>query len=437
MNSKSNIIYLVTILLLISNCSLDTKTGLWSNSEKIKLENDKIEIIFKDAEILEKEFNPNIKINLKDNYKKNSFVANLTNNNGIVDFNGSLKNISKYKFSKISQFDSYQPELLITNKKSLIFFDDKGSILNFDNNKKLIWKTNIYSKLEKKSKPKLYFSSNDNILIVTDSLANYYALDIINGNLIWLKKNSAPFNSQIKILNNKFFVVDFENILRCFSMKDGSEVWNYKTEKSFIKSQQKLSLIIKNDKLVFINTLGDLSSIDINTGNLVWQTPTQSSSIYENYFSLKNSDIIYENEMIYFSNNKNNFFGIDFNNGTIRWKQSINSNLRPTFVDGLILTITLEGYLVAIDSRNGNILRITSIFDKIKNYKKKGIKPIGFVVVKDKIFLSLNNGRLLIIDTLTGKPMDIIKIDNKKISRPYFLDNDMFVIVDNAILKLN
>ena len=437
MNSKSNIIYLVTILLLISNCSLDTKTGLWSNSEKIKLENDKIEIIFKDAEILEKEFNPNIKINLKDNYKKNSFVANLTNNNGIVDFNGSLKNISKYKFSKISQFDSYQPELLITNKKSLIFFDDKGSILNFDNNKKLIWKTNIYSKLEKKSKPKLYFSSNDNILIVTDSLANYYALDIINGNLIWVKKNSAPFNSQIKILNNKFFVVDFENILRCFSMKDGSEVWNYKTEKSFIKSQQKLSLIIKNDKLVFINTLGDLSSIDINTGNLVWQTPTQSSSIYENYFSLKNSDIIYENEMIYFSNNKNNFFGIDFNNGTIRWKQSINSNLRPTFVDGLILTITLEGYLVAIDSRNGNILRITSIFDKIKNYKKKGIKPVGFVVVKDKIFLSLNNGRLLIIDTLTGKPMDIIKIDNKKISRPYFLDNDMFVIVDNAILKLN
>ena len=437
MNSKSNIIYLVTILLLISNCSLDTKTGLWSNSEKIKLENDKIEIIFKDAEILEKEFNPNIKINLKDNFKKNSFVGNLTNNNGIVDFNGSLKNISKYKFSKISQFDSYQPELLITNKKSLIFFDDKGSILNFDNNKKLIWKTNIYSKLEKKSKPKLYFSSNDNILIVTDSLANYYALDIINGNLIWVKKNSAPFNSQIKILNNKFFVVDFENILRCFSMKDGSEVWNYKTEKSFIKSQQKLSLIIKNDKLVFINTLGDLSSIDINTGNLVWQTPTQSSSIYENYFSLKNSDIIYENEMIYFSNNKNNFFGIDFNNGTIRWKQSINSNLRPTFVDGLILTITLEGYLVAIDSRNGNILRITSIFDKIKNYKKKGIKPIGFVVVKDKIFLSLNNGRLLIIDTLTGKPMDIIKIDNKKISRPYFLDNDMFVIVDNAILKLN
>ena len=220
-------------------------------------------------------------------------------------------------------------------------------------------------------------------------------------------------------------------------MKDGSEVWNYKTEKSFIKSQQKLSLIIKNDKLVFINTLGDLSSIDINTGNLVWQTPTQSSAIYENYFSLKNSDLIAENKIIYFSNNKNEFFAIDERNGVIKWKQNLNSNLRPTFADGLVFTVTIEGYLVAIDSRNGNILRMTNVLNKIKNYKQKNIKPEGFIITSNRIYLSLNNGRLIIIDTASGKPIDIKKIDNEKISRPYVLNNDMFIIRDNAILKLN
>ena len=30
-----------------------------------------------------------------------------------------------------------------------------------------------------------------------------------------------------------------------------------------------------------------------------------------------------------------------------------------------------------------------------------------------------------------------IKIDNEKISRPYVLNNDMYIIKDNAILKLN
>ena len=426
------------LFLFISNCSLDTKTGLWSQSEKLSSENENVEEkLFEDTEIYEKEFNPELKIRLKKNLKKNSFVNNLLNNNGVIQFNGKLSKISKYRFSKISQFDYYQPELLITKKNTLIFFDEKGTILNFSDNGKLIWKNNIYSKNDKKNNPILYFASNDQTLVVSDSIAKYYAINLNNGELLWSKNNSSPFNSQVKIFKDKFFTIDFENILRCYSIKDGKEIWSFKSEKSFIKSQQKLSFIINDNKLVFINTLGDLSSIDIETGNLVWQTPTQSSAIYENYFSLKNSDLIAENKTIYFSNNKNEFFAIDERNGVIKWKQNLNSNLRPTFADGLVFTVTLEGYLAAIDSRNGNIVRMTNVLNIIKNYKKKNIKPEGFIIANDKIYLSLNNGRLVIIETLNGKPIDIKKIDNEKISRPYILNNNMFIVRDNAIIKLN
>ncbi len=426
------------LFLFILNCSLDTKTGLWSQSEKIKSENENVtEKLFEDTEVHQKEFNSELKIRLKNNIKKNSFVNNLTNNNGILEFDGKLSKISKYKFSKISQFDYYQPELLITKKNTIIFFDEKGTILNFSSNNKLIWKNNIYSKNEKKQNPILYFASNDKTLLVADSIAKYYAINLKNGELIWSNNNSAPFNSQAKIFNDKFFVVDFDNILRCYSIIDGKEIWNFKSEKSFIKSQQKLSFIINDNKLVFINTLGDLSSIDIKTGNLIWQTPTQSSAIYEDYFSLKNSDLIVENEIIFFSNNKNEFFAIDERNGAIKWKQNLNSNLRPTFSDGLVFTVTIEGYLAVIDARNGNIVRMTSVLNIIKNYKKKNIKPEGFIITNDKIYLSLNNGRLVIIEILNGKPTDIKKIDNEKISRPYILNNYMFIIRDNAILKLN
>ena len=428
---------LFIIFLFITNCSLDTKSGLWTKSEKLDSENKKLKIkIFEENEIFEKEFNVNLKIRLKNNIKKNSFVNNLVNNNGIINFDGSIDKIKKFKFSKIDQFDNYQPELLITNN-NLIFFDNKGTVLNFSSDTELIWKKNYYSKREKKLNPILYFAANDQTLIIADSISKYYAINLNNGELNWSKNNIAPFNSQIKIFNDKFFVVDFENILRCFSIKDGKEIWNFKTEKSFIKSQQKLSLIINNNRVIFINTLGDVSSIDIDSGNLTWQTTTQSRDIYENYFSLKNSDLISEKNTIYFSNNQNEFFAIDQRNGVIKWKQTLNSNLRPTFADSLVFTVTLEGYLVAIDSRNGNIVRMTNIINKIKNYKKENIKPIGFIVSLDKMYLSLSNGRLIIIETLTGKPIDIIKIDNEKISRPYVLNNEMFIIRDNAILKLN
>ncbi len=432
----NKIFYLLIITLFLSNCSVDTKSGIWSKPKKIK--NQKVvEKIFDEKEVYDKEFNTELKINLKENYKENSFINNLTNNNGLISFDGKLKKVSKYKFKKISQFDFFQPELLISDLNNIIFFDDKGTILNFDQSSKIIWKKNIYKKSEKKNNPILYFAANKKILIVADNVARYHAINLSNGETIWSKRNSSPFNSQVKIYKDKFFVIDSDNVLRCFSIENGKELWNFKTEKSFIKSQQKLSLVISENKVIFLNTLGDVSSVNIDTGKLLWQTPTQSTAIYESSFTLKNSDLIVEKNIIYFSNNKNQFYALNKKTGVILWKQNLNSNLRPSFIDGLVFTITIEGYLAVIDGRNGNIVRMTNVTDKIKKYKKKDIKPVGFIIGKENIYASYDNGIIVVINVQNGKSLEIVKIDNEKISRPYIFNNEMFIIKDNAILKLN
>ena len=55
----------------------------------------------------------------------------------------------------------------------------------------------------------------------------------------------------------------------------------------------------------------------------------------------------------------------------------------------------------------------------------------------NNIYLSTDNGRLLVIDIKTGKTKSILKIDNEKISRPIIINNNLFVVKDNAIIKLN
>ena len=106
--------------------------------------------------------------------------------------------------------------------------------------------------------------------------------------------------------------------------------------RTFIKSQKKQSLVILNGKIYFNNSIGDISAVDVNSGNLIWQTPTQSSSIYESAFLLKTSDLVANNESIMLSNNKNEFFSINANTGVLNWKQKINSNLRPSIIDNFI-----------------------------------------------------------------------------------------------------
>ena len=430
-------IVLFLIILLITNCSLDNKSGIWTKSEKIKVEKKLIiSELFKKEESLSKEFNSNVKIQLKSYLSNNSFLNNLSNNNGRVNYNGNLKSLSKFKYSTIDNFDEIEPEIVFEGN-NIIFFDNKGSILKFDQFSKLIWKKNYYKKTEKKQKPILSFANNQKTLVIVDNFAKYYAINIKTGELLWSKRNSAPFNSQIKIYKDKFFVTDFDNVLKCFSIKDGKELWNVKTETTFIKSQKKLSLVILSGKVYFNNSIGDISAVDVNSGNLIWQTPTQSSSIYESAFLLKTSDLVANDESILLSNNKNEFFSINANTGVLNWKQKINSNLRPTIVDNLVFTVTMEGFLVVVENPTGNIIRVTNVFDRFKKKKKSKIKPVGFIVGASNIYLTTDNGRLIIIDILSGKSSLILKIDNEKISRPFILNKNLFIVKDNAIIKLD
>ena len=60
----------------------------------------------------------------------------------------------------------------------------------------------------------------------------------------------------------------------------------------------------------------------------------------------------------------------------------------------------------------------------------------SFIISKDKIFLSLSNGRLLKVSIEDGKTKEIIKIDSGKISRPYILNKNMYILRDNSIIKV-
>ena len=296
---------------------------------------------------------------------------------------------------------------------------------------------NYYTKVEKKLRPILQFANNDKYLIVADNIAKYYLLDINNGKLIWSSNNLAPFNSQIKIYQDKFFIVDLSNTLRCFSIKDGKEIWNIKTENSLIRSQKKLSMVIVDDTIYFNNSLGDISAVNISKGELLWQLPTQNSLIYESAFSLQTSDLISDKETLFFSNNKNQFFSIDIKTGSFNWENKINSNLRSTLIGNYLISVSIEGYLIITKKKTGDIIRVTDIFQNFKIKNRTKIKPTGFVVGLNKIYLSTSNGRLLVVDVASGKTISTLKISNDRISKPFIQNKNLFLIKDNSIIKLN
>ena len=431
----NRLIVLIISIFFLTQCSVSEKINPWKGGEKKIEKVKKIKKVLTNEKKIINEFNENLKLDLT-NIKTNNTIVDNRNNFGIQDYEGLINKIGNYKFAKledINQLD-FKPIFL---KDGLVFFDKKGTIIRYSNNRKILWKKNFYSKSEKRLKPKLNFIIDGKNLVIADNIAKLYSLNIDSGELNWSQNGSYPFNSEIKKINNKFFVVDYKNTLKCYDLSDGKECWELKTEDSFTMANSKFSLIIIKNDVIFSNSIGDITAVDINSGLIKWQLPTQSSNILNETYNFKISKLVSDENSIYFSNNKNEFYSIDYKTGTINWINEINSNLTPIINNNFIFTVSDEGYLYVLDKIKGNIIRINYLFENYKLKIRKKIKPIGFSIGNTNLYLTNNDGKMIIVDLNSGKVIDIQKISGNLVSKPFIYNQNLFVIKNGSIAQYN
>ena len=432
----NKVLIFVFLLLTSTNCSFDNKTGIWTKDTEISTnEKKQSQLLFKSPQINNKEFNPDLLVSMPItiNYDEKKTYEN--NDVGIQNIKNKIKIISKYNFSKIKNFNNFDHNLVFY-KNDVIFFDKSGTIFKIDNESKVLWKNNVYSKNDKKLNPILNFSIKDKTLIVTDNLSKYYAINIITGKVLWVKTHITNFISQIKIDDNQVYIFDANNTLNSFSLIDGSEKWNFQTDRDFIKSQKKTSIVFDNENVYFNNTNGDVYSLDKKNGNLIWVTSTKKNENINQTFLTNYSELVLNENEIYISDNQNNFFSLDVRNGFIKWSQNISSDLRPIIYKDIIFTISAEGFLFLVDKINGNIIRVNDLFKDFNLKQRKKLYPKGFVMNNENIFLTINNGIVLIIKISTGKLISILKVSRDEISKPLINNQFMYIVKDNQIIKL-
>ena len=428
-------IFILIGLILLNNCSLNEDSKIWKNKENKLEKNKNITKFFSQDNKVDKVFNENLKLDIKE-IKGRSKNKENQNNVGSQLFKGEFSKKAKYKFSKFDEINKldFKPSFL---NDEIIFFNNKGSIIKYDQNKKVIWKKNHYSKAEKKLNPKLNFLIDGQNLLIADNIAKYYSVKINTGEINWSKNNIYPFNSDIKKFEDKMFVVDYKNTLRCFSIKDGNECWNLQTDDSFTISNNKYSIIIVDNNVIFSNSIGDITAVDVNTGLITWQLPTQSSSIINETYNFKNSSLVSDGNSIFFSNSKNEFYSIDVKTGGINWINEINSNIKPILLGNFIFTVSNKGYLFVVDKNKGNIIRITDLLINYKEKKRNNVVPVGFVIGNNNLYLTNSDGMMIVSELELGNVVKVERVSGGVLSEPFIFNENLYVVRNGAIIQYN
>lgn len=437
MNKIFRYILVFSLSTFLFECSFDDKTGIWIDKPKQKTANTVLIKLSDNQNKFQKELNPELNINFNSQAKINDKWVmsglNYSNLTSHLKFDGQINKFSKYKFKKI-RLNAAKESPLIVEENYFITVSEKGSIVKFVNRRKVQWSKNIYSKKEKRKIGSISLALYKGKLYAIDNLGKYYAIDVDTGEIIWVKRHKAIFNSQVKITKNKILAVDSDNVINCFSTTDGKQIWKFETPSTFIKTNKKLSIVITPDSVLFSNTLGDIAKININTGELIWSLPTQNTLIQHETDFLETSDIVLFKKNIFFSNNFSKLYSTNIDSGILNWVLNINSNLRPILIENFLFTVSKEGYLIVIDSIKGTIIRSNYILSKFKTKQRKKLFMQGFLIASNKVYITTNLGYLIICSVNTGKVEKVSKFSNSQLSEPIISNNNLYISTNKSLV---
>lgn len=446
MNNKlKNIIFLFCCFFIL-NCSFDKKTGFWSGSdnEKKRLSElrkeeraqlKRIKVYSSDT-IFNEEITPanSVELTKPDNVKFWTMSGkNLQNFLGHIYLTGIENNHFKKKIGKSKNASLKKTSAPIFSDNSILVTDDKGFIYKTDLNGKINWKKNIYKKMYKRIHKNLVLSIHEDVVYVADNIGFVYAVSFINGELIWLKNHGIPIKSNVKIFDGKMFVINQDNRILCYDIKDGSKIWDVRSLESFIKLQNFLGLAIsKNGKLIVLNSAGDLFKANTKNGRVDWYFSATGATFAHDSDFMNSSEIVLTDDDIIFSASSSTF-SFNQKDGYLNWKSEVSSSILPIINGNNIFLTTDNGYFVNLDKSSGKIIWSTNVF-KILKEKKQNTHVSGFVLGSNKVYITTYNGFLIVASAITGEVESFKKIGEKITSMPVIYDSSLYILTQNSSL---
>ncbi len=246
---------------------------------------------------------------------------------------------------------------------------------------------------DKTPPPIVYFGSSNNI---------FYALNALNGSLLWKYQSTKPFVSSATYNNGTVYMAGIDGYVYSFDALDGTVKWKNQLNSIGIESN-----VVFNNGILFVGTDDDyFYALDANTGAIKWRfltggnissSPTllndqvffgsDDSKMYclnaltgELKWSFKTGDIInisgpaLVNGILYFGCRDKNLYALNANTGVLVWKYFVtNISLEmssPTVSNGIVYiggwgTFPVngtKGSLYAVDALTGKL-----IWEKLQN----------------------------------------------------------------------
>ncbi len=231
--------------------------------------------------------------------------------------------------------------------------------------------------------------SINNLFLLKLDNDDLYLIDPVNQDIIWKSESrNIPLrtkgSSMPLIHEDNVFIARDNGSIASYNKVNGALNWftitSSRSGRNDLESQRdaEMDIRIERDKLYYGHFQGNLTSLDKNSGKIIWSSP----------FSIASNISLTSNSIIG-STTENTLISLDKTSGFLNWKQELNDTItEPFIIDNIAMVVTTSGLLIGHDLENGSRVFEKDIGLDINHQTQ-------FITNKNKVYFQSENGKIV------------------------------------------
>ncbi len=226
----------------------------------------------------------------------------------------------------------------------------------------------------------------NNLFLLKLDNDDLYLIDPSSQDVVWKSESqNIPLRtkgaSMPLVQNNTVYIARDNGSLSAYDKTNGTLKWltviSSRSGRNDLESQRdaEMNILSSNNRLFYGHYQGDITSLDMNTGDIIWSSPIS----FINNLSIHDSSI-------FGSTTSNILVSLDKSSGFMNWKNKVNKDItEPFIIDNIVMIFSTDGTLFGYDIESGD-----KVYEKEYGYDIH--LQTEFIVEKNNIYFQTSDG---------------------------------------------
>lgn len=277
---------------------------------------------------------------------------------------------------------------------------------------------------------------NDRLYVAT-GYAQVLALDPADGKVIWRQNVASPVHTPPTVADGRVFAVTVENEMNALAVADGKRLWSHNGIPETAGLLGGASPAVAGEVVIAPYTSGELFALRVENGRAAWTdnlASTRNVNAVSGLANIRGRPVI-DHGRVFAVSHSGRLASIDLRSGDRVWEQQIASSHSPWVAGDYVFVLANDNELVCLTHKEGKVRWVRPL-PRYEDEKAKS-DPIlwaGPVLGGNRLIALSSLGEAVSVSPYTGEVIGSQSMSSSYLG-PVIANNTLYLLTDNGNLS--